>query len=126
MKIVETSKGVKPLGPYSQAVSSNGFIFVSGTVGIDPGTGKVVAGGIREQTKQALENIKVVLEEGGSSLDSVTKAGVFIKEASFFKDMNEVYATYFSKHKPARTTVVTGFAREDILVEIDIVATTSM
>jgi 2-iminobutanoate/2-iminopropanoate deaminase len=122
MKIVETPKGVKPQGPYSQGIVANGFVFVSGTVGIDPNTGMMVPGGINEQTKQTLENIKAVLEAAGSSIDKVVKASVFLKDGGHFKDMNAVYSGVMGTHKPCRTTVATGFARDDVLVEIDMIA----
>ena len=123
MKIVETTTGVRPQGPYSQGIVANGFVFVSGTVGIDPKTGNMVAGGLNEQAKQTMENIKAILEAAGSGLNKVLKASVFIKDASFFKDMNAIYSAALGGHKPTRTTVVTGFARDDVLIEIDVIAT---
>lgn len=123
MKRIETEKGVKPIGPYSQGIISNGLVFVSGQIAIDPATNAMVQGGVKEQTKRVLENLRVVLEAGGSGLEKVVKCSVFIKDAASFKDMNEVYASAFGDHKPTRTTVVCAFAREDILVEIDAVAT---
>ena len=123
MKYVETSKGVKPIGPYSQAIVSNGLVYLSGQIAIDPATNAMVSGGIREQTKQVLDNVRVVLEAAGSGLGKVLKTSVFISETSLFKEMNEVYAAAFGGHKPARTTVVCGFVKEGILVEIDVVAT---
>jgi len=121
MKYIETAKSVKPIGPYSQGIASNGLVFVSGQIAIDPATNSMVQGGIKEQTKRVLENLKAILEAGGSGLDKVLKVTVFIKETSYFKDMNEVYAAAFGNHKPARSTVVCGFARDDILVEIEAV-----
>ena len=123
MKFIETDKATKPLGPYSQGIVANGFVFVSGTVGIDPKTGNMVAGGLNEQTKQTMENIKNILEAGGSALSKVVKASVFIKDMGYFKDMNAVYSSYMGGHKPTRTTVVVGFARDDVLIEIDVIAT---
>ncbi|MDA4122967.1 MAG: Rid family detoxifying hydrolase [Thaumarchaeota archaeon] len=123
MKYIETAKSVKPIGPYSQGIQANGMVFVSGQIAIDPATNAMVQGGIKEQTKRVLENVQAILEAGGSSLDKVVKMTVFIKEPSYFKDMNEVYAAALGTHKPARSTIVCGFARDDILVEIDCVAT---
>jgi 2-iminobutanoate/2-iminopropanoate deaminase len=123
MKFIQTDKGVKPIGPYSQGIATNGLIFLSGQIAIDPATNSMVQGGIKEQTKRVLDNLKVILEAGGSGLDKVVKVTVFIKETSFFKDMNEIYAAAFGTHKPARSTIVCAFARDDILVEIEAVAT---
>jgi 2-iminobutanoate/2-iminopropanoate deaminase len=123
MKYVESPKAVKPLGPYSQGIEANGLVFVSGTVPIDPATNSMVQGGIREQTKQVLENISAVLESAGSDAGKVTKVNVYLKNGADFKEMNEVYAAFFGDHKPTRTTVVVGFVRDDLLVEIDCVAT---
>jgi 2-iminobutanoate/2-iminopropanoate deaminase len=122
MKYIESPKAVKPLGPYSQGIVANGMVFVSGTVGISPTTNSMVAGGIKEQAKQALENVKAILEAGGSGLERVLKVSVFLKDGSHFKEMNEVYTSYFGSHKPTRTTVVAGFVKDDILIEIDCVA----
>ena len=122
MKTVQTSKAPKPIGPYSQGIVEGGFVFTSGMVAIDPETSKVVSGGIREQTKRVLENVKAILEEAGSSMQKVTKTTVYLKEQSYFKDMNEVYASYFGDHKPARSTIVCDFMLSDVLVEIDVIA----
>ncbi len=122
MKAVQTSKAPKPIGPYSQGIVEGGFVFTSGMIALDPETGKVVSGGIREQTRRVLENIKAVLEEAGSSLERVTKTTVYLKEPSLFKEMNEIYTSYFESHKPARSTIVCEFMLSDILVEIDVIA----
>lgn len=122
MKYIETPKAVKPIGPYSQGTTGSGLIFVSGQVGLDPATNAMVPGGVKEQTKRALENVRAILEAGGSRLESVYKCTVFIKDISLFKDMNEVYSSTFGGHKPARSTVVCGFVRDDILVEIEAIA----
>ena len=122
MKIVQTSKAPKPIGPYSQGVVEGGFVFTSGMVAIDPETSKVVSGGIREQTRRVLENVKAILEEAGSSMQKVTKTTVYLKEQSYFKEMNQVYARYFRDHKPTRSTIVCDFMLSDVLVEIDVIA----
>jgi 2-iminobutanoate/2-iminopropanoate deaminase len=123
MKYIETPKAVKPLGPYSQGIVANGMVFVSGTVAVNPVSNAMVPGAIKEQTAQVLENIKAILEAGGSGLDKVVKATVFLKDGADFSQMNEVYASYFGANRPTRTTVVAGFVKEGILVEIDCIAT---
>jgi 2-iminobutanoate/2-iminopropanoate deaminase len=124
MKTVQTLKAPKPIGPYSQGIVENGFIFTSGMIALDPATGKVVPGGVKEQTKRVLENVRAILEEAGSSMDKVTKTTVYLKEPSLFKEMNETYAGYFGNHKPARSTIVCNFMLSEVLVEIDAVART--
>ncbi|MGA2666233.1 MAG: Rid family detoxifying hydrolase [Nitrososphaerales archaeon] len=124
MKYIQSPKAVKPMGPYSQGILSEKLVFVSGTVGTDPSTNAIVPGGIKEQTRQALKNVGAVLEAAGSAPGKVLKATVFLKDGTHFKDMNEVYSAFFGDHKPTRTTVVTGFVKDDILVEIDCIAST--
>ena len=123
MKYIESPRAVKPVGPYSQGIEANGMIFVSGTIPINPATNSMVGGGIGEQTRQVLENIGAVLEAGGSGPGKVVKVTVYLKDGADFKEMNEVYSAFFGTHRPTRTTVVVGFVRDDILVEIDCVAT---
>lgn len=120
--IVLTDRGPKPIGPYSQAVKSNGFVFVSGQVGFDPATGQFVAGGIQEQTARVMENLKAILEAAGVSLSHVVKSTVFLKDMNDFTAMNEVYARYFTPAPPARSTVQAARLPKDALVEIDVVA----
>jgi 2-iminobutanoate/2-iminopropanoate deaminase len=122
MKTVKTPKAPKPIGPYSQGIVANGFVFTAGVVALDPGTGKIVVGGIKDQTKRVLQSIQAILEEAGSRLDKVVKATVYLKERELFAGMNEVYSEYFTNHKPARSTIVCDFMREDVLVEIDAIA----
>jgi 2-iminobutanoate/2-iminopropanoate deaminase len=119
---VHTDKAPKAIGPYEQAIKANGMVYTSGQIPIDPKTGNFVAGGIKEQTRQVLENLKAVLETAGSSLDRVVKATVFLKRISDFGAMNEVYAEYFGSAKPARSTVAVADLPRDALVEIDLVA----
>jgi 2-iminobutanoate/2-iminopropanoate deaminase len=111
-----------PRGPYSPAVRAGDFIFVSGQVPIDPATQKVVSGDIREETRRVLTNIQNILEGCGATLDDVVKCGVYLLDGADFAPMNEIYAEFFGDSKPARATVVTGFAIPGIKVEIDAIA----
>lgn len=119
--IVFTENAPKPIGPYSQAVVAGPFIFVSGQIPIDPATGQIVPGGIREQTQRVLENIKAILEAAGSSLDKVVYVLAYLKDLTLFGEFNEIYAKYFSEVKPARVTVQAEIPR-GALVEISVVA----
>jgi len=121
-KVILTEKAPKPLGPYSQAVQVGDTLYVSGQVGIDPSTGKVVEGGIQAQTKQTLENIRNILAKVGMTPDNVAKVSVFITKAEDFKPMNEIYAQFFKEKFPARTTVIAKLASDQLLVEIDLIA----
>ena len=117
-KIISTEKSPKAIGPYSQAICAGDMVFVSGQIPLDPQTMAIVAGGIKEQTKRVLENLKAVLEAAGSSLENVVKAGVFLKNMSDFQSMNEVYAEYFGASLPARFAVEVARLPKDVLVEI--------
>ena len=123
-KIVSTDRAPKAIGPYSQAVVANGFVFVSGQIPLDPATGQIVAGGIAEQTAQVFENIKNVLAAAGSSLDQAVKTTVYLKDMGDFAPMNEVYARYFPANPPARATVEAARLPRDVRIEIDCIATT--
>jgi 2-iminobutanoate/2-iminopropanoate deaminase len=120
---VATDKAPKAIGPYEQAIKVGEFIYTAGQIPIDPKTGNFVAGAIAEQTRQVLENLKAVVEAGGSSLDRVVKATVFLKNIADFAAMNEVYAEYLGQAKPARSTVAVADLPRGALVEIDLVAT---
>ena len=121
--IVLTDKGPKPIGPYSQAVKSNGFLFASGQVALDPRTNEFIGGDIRQQTERAMENIKAVIEAAGSNLHHVVKTTVFLKDMNDFAAMNEAYGKYFSAAPPARSTVQVARLPKDALVEIEVIAT---
>lgn len=121
-EIVHTDRGPKPIGPYSQAIKANGFLFASGQVAIDPKTNEFVGGDIRQQTERALENVKGVVEASGSKLSHVVKTTVFLKDMNDFAGMNEVYGKYFPTAPPARSTVAVAGLPKDALVEIDVVA----
>ena len=119
---VRTDKAPKAIGPYEQAIKVGDFIYTAGQIPLDPKTGSLVEGGIAAQTRQVLENLKAVLEAGGSSLDRVVKATVFLKSIGDFASMNEVYAKYLGHVKPARSTVAVAELPRGALVEIDFVA----
>ncbi len=123
-KIIKTDKAPKAIGPYSQAVMANKYIFTAGQIGIVPETGEFVQGGVKEQTKQTLENLKAVLEAGGTDLQKVVKTTVYLTKAEDFPVMNEVYAEFFKNEAPARTTVFVAGLPKGALVEIDAIATT--
>ena len=111
-----------PRGPYSPAVRAGDFIFVSGQVAVDPATQQLITGDISVETRQVLNNIKHLLEGCGATLADVVRCGVFLAQAGDFAAMNTVYAEFFGEAKPARATVVTGFAAPGIHVEIDAIA----
>jgi 2-iminobutanoate/2-iminopropanoate deaminase len=120
--IVLTDRGPKPIGPYSQAVKSNGFVFVSGQIALNPATGEFVGTEVRAQTERAMENLKAILEAAGASFSHVVKTTVYLKDMNDFTAMNEVYARYFATAPPARSTVQAARLPKDALVEIDVVA----
>jgi 2-iminobutanoate/2-iminopropanoate deaminase len=120
--VVLTDKGPKPIGPYSQAIRSNGFLYVSGQVALDPTTGEFVGADIRQQTQRTLENVKGILEAAGSNMHHVVKTTVFLKDINDFAAMNEVYAKFFTLAPPARSTVEVARLPKDALVEIEVIA----
>jgi 2-iminobutanoate/2-iminopropanoate deaminase len=120
--IVLTDKGPKPIGPYSQAVKSNGFLFASGQVALDPRTNEFIGGDIRKQTERAMENIKAVVEAAGSNLHHIVKTTVFLKDMNDFAAMNEAYGKFFTAAPPARSTVQVARLPKDALVEIEVIA----
>ena len=122
MKIISTDKAPAAIGPYSQAIEANGFIFTSGMVPIDPATNTVVTGDIEVQARQAISNVKALLESVGSSLDKVVKTTVFIKNMDDFGRINEIYAEIFGGHCPARSCVEVARLPKDVLIEIEAVA----
>src|SRR5262245_44269836 len=121
-EVVQTDKAPKAIGPYEQAIKANGFIYTAGQIPIDPKTANLVEGDISAQTRQVLGNPKAVLEAGGSALDRVVKATVFLKNMADFAAMNEVYAQYLGRAKPARATVAVAELPRGALIEIDLVA----
>lgn len=119
---IQTENAPAAIGPYSQAIKANGFVFVSGQIPIDPATGEFVAGGIAEQTDRVLKNMAAVLEAAGSGLDQVVKTTVFLADMKEFSGMNDVYARFFSGPPPARATVAAAGLPRDARVEIEAVA----
>lgn len=122
--VISTEKGPKAIGPYSQAIRANGFIFISGQVAFDPATGQLVEGDVAKQTTRVLDNLKAIVEAAGSSLEKAIKATVFLKDMNDFTAMNEVYARYFSHQPPARSTVEVARLPRDVRVEIDLITLT--
>lgn len=122
MKIISTDKAPAAIGPYSQAIEANGFIFTSGMVPIDPATNTIVEGGVEEQARQAISNVKALLESTGTSLDKVVKTTVFIKNMDDFGKINEIYSEIFGGHCPARSCVEVARLPKDVLIEIEAVA----
>jgi len=120
--VILTDRGPKPIGPYSQAIRANGFLYLSGQVALDPKTGEMPGADIKLQTQRALENVKGILEAAGSNLHHVVKTTVFLKDMNDFAAMNEVYAKYFTSAAPARSTVQVARLPKDALVEIEVIA----
>ena len=120
--VVLTPRGPKPIGPYSQAIKANGFLFVSGQVALDPHTGEFAGADVRQQTERVMENLKAILEASDVSLAHVVKTTVYLKDMNEFTAMNEVYGRYFAVAPPARSTVQAARLPKDALVEIDVVA----
>lgn len=123
-KVIQTEKAPKPIGPYSQAIRTGNFIFLSGQIPIDPKTGELVKGDLRKQTQRVLENMKGVLESQGLGMEDVVKVNIFLKDMEHFNQMNEVYATYFSSSPPARSTVEVSRLPKDSTLEIEAIAWT--
>ena len=121
-EIISTPNAPKAIGPYSQAVRANGFIFLSGQIPLDPQSGELLVGDIAQQTTRVLDNLKAILEAAGSSLDNAVKVSVFLKDMSEFAAMNAIYAQYFRENFPARATVEVARLPRDVGVEIDVIA----
>ena len=119
---IATANGPKAIGPYSQAIKANGFVFLSGQIPLDPSTQQLIAGDVAAQTDRVLQNLAAILQGAGSSLQQVVKTTVFLKNMSEFAAMNEVYGRYFTEAPPARSTVEVARLPKDVLVEIDVIA----
>ena len=133
-EVIATPNAPQAIGPYSQAIRANGFIFVSGQIPLDPATGQIVEGGVAEQTVQVLANLEAILRAAGSGLDKVVRTGVFLKDMNEFAAMNEVYERFFPgsppgsapgsvpRKAPARSTVEISRLPKDVRIEIDAIA----
>ena len=122
MKRISTKKAPAAIGPYSQAIQVGNLVYTSGQIPIDPSTGAFVEGGIKEQTRQSLTNVKAILEEAGLSMSNVVKTTVFMADMGDFAEMNAVYAEFFSEPYPARSAVAVKTLPKGALVEIEVVA----
>jgi 2-iminobutanoate/2-iminopropanoate deaminase len=122
MQTIATPDAPKAIGPYSQGIVMNGFLFTAGQIALDPNTMEVVAGGIAEQTERVMMNLQRVLAAAGLGLADVVKTTVFLQDMSEFAAMNEVYARFFGSHRPARSTVGVGGLPRGVRVEIEVVA----
>jgi 2-iminobutanoate/2-iminopropanoate deaminase len=120
--IISTKHAPQAIGPYSQAIRANGFVFVSGQIAIDPATQQVITGDVAAQADRVIRNLSHILESAGSSLDKVVRSTVFLKSMNDFPAMNTVYAKFFNAAPPARSTVEVSRLPKDVLVEIDVIA----
>lgn len=117
-QVISTDKAPAAIGPYSQGIKTGNFVFTSGQLPIDPATGEVVRGDIKKATARCMENIKAIAGEAGCTLNDVVKTTVYLKDMGQFKDMNEVYASYFKDHQPARSCLEANLAKDaDIEIE---------
>jgi len=123
MKAISTKKAPAAIGPYSQAIQVGNLVYTSGQIPINPATGTFVEGGIKEQTRQSLSNVRAILEEAGLSMANVVKTTVFLADMADFADMNAVYAEFFAEPYPARSAVAVKSLPKGALVEIEVVAT---
>lgn len=121
-RIINPEKAPKAIGPFSQAVKCKGMIFISGQIPMDPETGEIVPGGIKEQTKRSLDNLMTILDETGCTTDDVVKVTVYLKNIDDFVEMNTIYAKYFPSNYPARACVEVSRMPKDALIEIDLIA----
>ena len=121
-KVISTSKAPAAIGPYSQAIQVGNLVFASGQIPIDPATGRFVAGGVKEQARQSLTNVKAILDEAGLTLDNVVKTTVFLADMNDFADVNAVYAEFFAEPYPARSAVAVKTLPKGALVEIEVIA----
>ncbi len=122
VRSVTSEKAPKALGPYSQAIVTSDLVFCAGQVGLDPATGQIVSGDIKDQTRRCLDNLAAVLDAAGSSLDRVTKTTVFLTDLAEFTAMNEAYAERFGGHKPARSTIGIASLPRGARIEIECIA----
>ena len=121
-EVIATPDAPQAIGPYSQGIKANGFLFTAGQVALDPTTGQVVPGDVAAQTERVMKNLAAILRASGSGFDKVVRCGVFLKSMNDFAAMNEVYGRYFPSAPPARSTVEVSRLPKDVLVEIDVIA----
>jgi 2-iminobutanoate/2-iminopropanoate deaminase len=121
-KMIETEKAPKGIGPFSQAVEANGFVFASGQIALDPETGDLNSGSIEEQTRMVLDNLKAVFEAAETSLDKVVKCNVYLRDMGDYSGMNAVYKEFFRPPFPARAAVQVARLPKDVKVEIEAIA----
>jgi 2-iminobutanoate/2-iminopropanoate deaminase len=121
-QVIRTQKAPQPIGPYSQGILANGFLFVSGQGGLDPNTGKLAGADIETQTRQTLTNVRNIVEAAGLSMNDLVRVSIYLRDMKDFKSMNEVYKSFFSEAPPARTTVQATLPLPDMLIEIDTIA----
>lgn len=122
MQVISTKKAPAAIGPYSQAIQVGNLLYTSGQIPVDPATGAFVEGGVKEQTRQSLTNVKAILEEAGLQMSNVIKTTVFMADMNDFADMNAVYAEFFSEPYPARSAVAVKTLPKGALVEIEVIA----
>lgn len=125
-KVIKTTKAPDAIGPYNQAIQVGNLVYTSGQIPIDPATGNFVEGGIKEQTRQSLLNVKAILEEAGLTMNDVIKTTVFMADMNDFSDMNAVYSEFFPEPYPARSAVAVKTLPKGALVEIEVVAGVSL
>lgn len=121
-RIIKTTKAPEAIGPYNQAVEHNGILFISGQIPLDPSSGNIIEGTIKEQTKQVLNNIKAILEAAGYSLSDIVKTTCYLSDMGLFSEMNKVYSGYFPANSPARATVEVSRLPKDVRIEIEAIA----
>ncbi len=121
-EVISTKDAPQAIGPYSQAIKANGIVFISGQIAIDPAVGQVINGDVAAQTERVLKNLSNILRAAGSGLEKVVRTTVFLKSMNDFATMNEVYARFFTRMPPARSTVEVARLPKDVLVEIDVIA----
>ena len=120
--VIATKDAPQAIGPYSQAIRANGFVFISGQIPIDPATQQLISGDVAAQTERVLQNVSAILAAAGSSIPKVVRTTVFLKSMGDFAAMNEVYGRHFTSAPPARSTVEVARLPKDVLVEIDVIA----
>ena len=121
-KIIYSEKAPKPIGPYSQAVEVGNLVFLSGQIGIDPNTGNIVAGGVAAETRQVMANIRAVLEKANLTFANIIKTTIFLANLADFTEVNQIYAEYFTKDFPARSTVEVKALPKGVKIEIEAIA----